>query len=377
MAEQEKFWLINGRIFEHFRFEAFSWWELALIALVLSALGTYFLLAVLLERRHRARALRKKAEDRLEQWLAEWELGKGQVALLRGLAPERGAMSLYRLLSDPAQFERAVHEGFSRGLELDFTDRIRGFLEYRSSDPRVPVVSTRQLVVGDHLRFGFWVMAQPIHQYGRVISNKTEGLVVQCTEEGWAMVRERADEGEMFFLRDNDFEYAFPLVLGTRPVGEHQLFLEHQARAPRVRPRGTRLPVRRSVVFRAFLTLPSREEDGEGESNEPPRKVPGVLLEMSEGGFSAAMEKPVSEGGYLEFDLPLPRGREMTLLGRVQGCRPFGGTRWLARCEMRGFSQAQRGALSQLLRLAWRRRLHLPAPKARKGSKTQGGRTAR
>lgn len=231
MTEQPEFWLANGKIFEHFRFEGFSWWEILLVVLVLTTLCVYFFMVVLIDRRHRSSLRRRKVQKQLELWLEDWALEGPQLGLLRTLAEKKGPLALHRLLSDAGRFERAVHEGLARGLGLEFTDRIRGFLNYRSSDPRTTVISTRQLVVGDHLRFSLWEMSQPIHHYGRVISNKPMALVVQCTDEGWATIRGRADEVALFFLRDNDFEYPFPLRLQLQAAGENQLILEHQGKS--------------------------------------------------------------------------------------------------------------------------------------------------
>ena len=84
-----------------------------------------------------------------------------------------------------------------------------------------------------------------------------------------------------------------------------------------------------------------------------------MLLEMSEGGFSLVLNREIPGSSYVSFELPRPRRRTLAMMGRVLDCRPFGGNRWLVRCELRGHTATQRSVLGQLLRMERQRRLRL------------------
>jgi hypothetical protein len=349
MPESRHFWVLDDSVLQYVRFARFDWWQIVLIAGGLFALFAYVVLAVVLDRRSRARSRRIRHLTQLETWLEAAGLGDAEREALGALAGDDRPETLYRLLSDPVRFETQVHLALERGEALSFAGRLREVLGYHSGNGRVPVVSTRQLVPGDHFRFVVWEVGHPRHQYGVVVAVQPGGLLVELTEEGYQVVRARLEDCELFYLHEDDRETRFPMAVRSLDEAHHRLLLAHRLREKAQRPRGTRLPIVRPVTFHLRPTPEPAGEPGSGER--------GVLLELSEGGFSLVLQQQLAEGSYVEFLLPRPRRDPMTILGRVLNCRPFTANRWLVRCEMRGLTSDARGLLGQLLRLELHRRL--------------------
>jgi hypothetical protein len=380
MQDDRHFWVLDKRVLEYVRFNEFQWWELGAIAVVLGALGGYALLALYLDRRARARSRRRKQRARLEAWLEDWQLEPEELEALQGMAGGSRPEHLYALLADPVRFERAVHQAVQAEEPLRFIERVREALGYRSSNLHVPIASTRQLVAGDHFRFTVWEEGRPQHHYGFVTAVSAAGVAVELTEAGFKAVQQRAGEVELFYLRGSDVEVRFPLRIRSRDTDRHRLLLAHELVRGGHQARSTRLPMLRPIHFRLHAQLGRMEQEPtagmprEADELAPPEAGPapagkpmrGALLEMSEGGFSMVVLQPVAEGAYVEFELPLPRGRTLPIMGRVLDCRPFAGTRWLVRCEQRGLTSTQRNTLSQALRLEQQRRLKAMQAERRK-----------
>jgi hypothetical protein len=386
MADDRHFWVLDPRVLKYVRFSEFSWWELVAIAGVLGALASYGLLAVFLDRRARARRRRNKQLARLETWLAAWQLAPEEEEALWELAGEHRPLALYAMLAEPRRFEAAVHAALAGGERLPFTERVRDALGYRSSNLHVPVVSTRQLEPGDHFRFTVWEEGRPQHHYGIVTAVTPAGVAVELTAAGLQAVQATRGENELFYLRGSDVEVRIPLQVRSVDAQRNRLLLAHQLVRGGQRPRSTRLPMLRSITFRLHTQLgagtkvaqPAQAAD---ELAPPPADAPeaagrqmrGALLEMSEGGFSMVVLQAVAEGAYVEYAMPLPRGRTLPIMGRVLDCRPFAGTRWLVRCELRGLAPSQRSALSQALRLELQRRLKAMQAERRKREREEEG----
>ncbi|HKI98508.1 MAG TPA: hypothetical protein VKB51_08565 [bacterium] len=381
MKEDHYIGVLDPRILEYVKFSRFHWWEIGAIAVVLGALLGYALLAVVLDRRARARRRKHKQLSRLEAWLDAWRLEPDEEEALWELAGQRKPLALYALLAEPLRFERAVHEALISGKHLPFTERVRDALGYRSDNLSCPVVSTRQLMVGDHLRFAVWEEGRPQHHYAIVTAVSAAGLAVELTEAGFRDVTSARGETELFFLRGNDLEVRFPLAVRTADAERHRLLLAHQLVRGGQRPRSTRLPMLRPITFRlraqaAELASPHALATGELAAGQPGgaqgQEMRGALLEMSEGGFSMVTLHPVAEGAYVEHAMQLPRGRYLPIVGRVLDCRAFAGNRWLVRCELRGLTPTQRNTLSQVLRLEQARRLRAIQAERRKRLRESG-----
>jgi hypothetical protein len=377
MKEEQVHWLLDPRVLDYFKFRPFHWWEVGAIALVVGALAGYGLLVVFLDRRARAHRRRSKQLSRLETWLAAWQLAPEEEEALWELAGERKPLALYAVLADPVRFERAVHEALSGGEQLPFTAHVRDMLGYRSDNLSCPVVSTRQLMAGDHLRFTVWEEGRPQHHYGVITAVSPGGVAVELTEAGFRDVIGTRGAIEMFYLRDNDLEVRFPLQVRSSDAERHRLLLAHQLVQGGQRPRSTRLPMLRPVTVRVQSPLeeatgpvqpdwregaPPAAEPGQEPAPQVPRATQGrelraALLEMSDGGFSMVTLHAVAEGAYVHYEMPMPRGRTLPIVGRVLDCRAFAGNRWLVRCELRGLLPSQRNTLSQVLRLEQARRV--------------------
>ena len=370
MEEERQIWIFNREVLENLKFPEFDMWKLVLVFVVLGVLVSYFLFVIYLDRRSKKAALRRKQQARVEGWLEEWELESGEEKVLREMAGgEEDALSLFQMLNHPRRFETRVHESFVEGGGHPFLDRVRRQLGYQSDNLSVPLVSTRQLIVGDHLRFLILDGLRPLNHYGIVTAVDTRGITVQLTEEGYLAQRGKALDSELFYLRGNDMEYRFRLQVRRENPRRNSLVLNHQLVERGHSPRYTRLPILRTFTFSVRAELESQDDSIFVEDIRPPEQLKGVLLEMSEGGFSLALHSAVTDGHYIEFSLPTPRGREIPICGRILKCGPFGGNRWLARCELRGVTPTQRSALAQLLRLAWRSRMgNIMGGRTRKGS---------
>jgi len=153
-------------------------------------------------------------------------------------------------------------------------------------------------------------------------------------------------------------------ILGGDPRQE-QLLLAHQLVDFGHRPRSIRLPLVRPMEF-SVGALPT---DDRAHDEQPGQvagaKVHGVLLELSEGGFSVILTRTFPAGVYFGFSLTLRRGRVLPILGRMIESRPFGGKNHVIRCEARGMSRERRNMLDRLLRAELNRRLSLEREKKR------------
>ena len=384
MPDDRYFWVLDPRVLKYVRFAEFHWWQVLLILGVLGALASYALLAYVLDRRARARRRRIKQRARLDTWLAAWQLAPEEEDVLWELAATRDPLELYRLLADPVAFEAALHERLQGGERLAFIDEVRRALGYQSDNLATPIVSTRQLLPGDHFRFATWEAGRPLPHYGIVTAVSAAGVAVELNEAGFKAVTGTGGETDLFYLRGNDVEVRFPLVMRSMDAERHRLLLAHQLVRGGQRPRSIRLPMLRPVTFRLHTQLsaptaaqaaarpaPAREADDQAQpdaavAGAPGREMRGALLEMSEGGFSMVVLEAIAEGAYLEYPMPLPRGRTLPIMGRVLDCRPFTGNRWLVRCELRGLLPSQRNLLSQVLRLDQARRLKAMQDERRK-----------
>jgi hypothetical protein len=380
MPQDRHIWVLDPRVLDYVKFSQFQWWELLAIAAVLAALFSYALLAVFLDRRARARNRRLKRLARLETWLEAWQLAPEEEQALWELAGDRNPLALYTLLADPGTFERAVHQALAGGERLPFTERVREALGYHSDNLGIPIVSTRQLRAGDHFRFAVWEEGRPQHHYGVVTAVSPAGVAVELTDAGCKAVVGTRGESELFFLRGNDVEVRFPLTVRSMDRERNRLLLSHQLVRGGQRARSTRLPMLRPIAFRlhAQLSGPTAEAQRGPQAGGdelvgglPGREMRGALLEMSEGGFSMVILEPVAEGAYVEYAMPMPRGRTLPIMGRVLDCRPFAGSRWLVRCELRGLLPTQRSALSQMLRLEQQRRIKAMQAERRKRRKEE------
>jgi hypothetical protein len=375
MNGEHHFWVIDPRVVEYVKFAKFHIWELWAIAIVLGALGSYALLALVLDRQARIRRRRQRQLARLETWLSAFQLEPDEEEALWSLSGDGRPHSLYAVLSDPGRFERAVHEALSGGEPMPFLERVRDELGYRSDNLSAPVVSTRQLMPGDHLRFTVWEEGRPQHHYGFITAVSPGGVAVELTEAGFRDVTTTKGMVELFYLRSNDLEVRLPFVLRSTDAERHRLLLAHQLVRGGQRPRSTRLPMLRAITFRLHAAQAAPPLHAPGEQPEPGQPLAGAvpgqelraaLLEMSEGGFSMVTLQPIAEGAYVEYALPLPRSRVLPLVARVLDCRPFAGNRWLVRCELRGLLPSQRNLLSQVLRLEQRQRLRAIQAERRK-----------
>ncbi len=356
--EQERYvWLLDPKVLDYFKFAEFSWWQVVLFFAAFGAVGAYFLFGVLLHRYSLTRHRRRKDAERLERWLTAAELSEEELERLHEMAGDRRAPAVYRLLNDPARFERRVQEAYRAGHFPGFSERLRDLLGYHSQNPRIRVVSTRQLQAGEHFRFAVTASGRPRHFYGQLVRGGVDGFTVEVTEDGFAAIRENPTETELFFLRANDQEYRFPLSILGAEERLHRLHLAHGLVASGHRPRGFRLPMVRVMTFAVRTEVAGEDFSAPALEQVPAHTARGVLLDLSEGGFSLLLAELFPAGCYVSFTLTLPRERKLPILGRALEVRPFAGNRFLLRCELKGVSHEARNVLYQVLHMEQRRRL--------------------
>lgn len=367
MNPDRSFGELDPSVLEYFKFGEFTWWQGAIFIACIVALAGYFFFGVLLNNVSNRRAKWAKQRSQVERWLKAWELDDTELEHLGVLAGELAPRSLYGFLGNPVRFEERIHETWLAGRYFPVSERLRGLLGYCTDNLRGIVVSTRQLMPGDHFRFSTLVQgAKPRHFYGQMVSGGREGMVVEVSEGGSDFIRAHETESELFYLRGEDVEYRFPLkILRSDPQREH-LTLAHQLVDFGHRPRAIRLPLVRPMEFSVRALPPGDRTEGEQSGQVAGMKVNGVLLELSEGGFSAVLTRTFPAGVYFEFSLTLPRGRVLPILGRMIESRPFGGKSHIIRCEARGMSRERRNTLGRLLRTELNRRLSLEKEKKRK-----------
>ncbi len=87
-----------------------------------------------------------------------------------------------------------------------------------------------------------------------------------------------------------------------------------------------------------------------------------------------AVNREVPPGQYLEFQLPLKKGKiRPYLTGRVLESRPFSGNQWLCRCALRDLTEQKRRLLQQVVRLEQRNRQRALTAVHRREAKSEAG----
>jgi len=370
MEEQQHFWVFDRTIFDQIEFPALSPFEGFLIVLGLSALFGYVMLIAYLDRRSRRKTQEAKEIAWLERWLEYAQLPPGQLGSLEKLAGGHDPQLLLQLIRNPVRFEQRVHEEITsgRGGHLSFIDDVRGKLRFHANNLRAPVVSTRQLMPNDAVRLSLWEAGNPRHYYGRVVKSDLETFTVELKTEAVRAALANTGELELYHLRGHGWEIRFGCQ--TKGTGEspNHICFKHALTGKGQRPRTARLPLVIEIPFRVRTLSQDAvaELDPDQRTSKP---EPGLLLDISEGGFSIVHQNQVPVGHYLEFELPLKRGRKKPLLkGRLVECRPFGGGQWLSRCELKGASPSQLNLLHQVVRMEQQNRARSLAAILRKKS---------
>jgi len=343
MGEREGFLFLDGQVFEFLKFRQFEWVEVLLVILAISALAGYFFMAHYLHRRTMARQLWRKQQERLHRWLADWRLGDTELERLRQLAGGDSDEALYRLLGDPFRFERAIDEAARAGRYPHFTERIRMALRYHSHNLRIPVVSTRQILTGDYFRIELSTGGRGENVYGQLKATTPHGFMVELTPQDLASLGKESSPG-MFYLRGHDVEHRIPCRITARDPATGLLTVAHALVETQHGPRKARLPIIRPFNF----SVEPAVEGGEG-GYASMVSMRGVLMELSEGGFSCLQKNEVAPGSLVHIRLKRPNGEALPVTGRVLATQVHSAGRWLLRCEIRGLAPRQRNALSHLL----------------------------
>ena len=375
MEDRQYFWVFDRTIFDQIELPKFTPLEGLLIILGLSALFGYVMLIAYLDRRERRKERHAKDLAWLERWLDYAQLPPGQISALEKLAGGHDPVKLHQLLSDPVRFEHRIHRAAGAGLggSLSFVQGVRRKLRFSSDNLRAPMVSTRQLLPGDALRLTLWDMGMPRHFYGRVVGSDIHSFTLEFKPEAIQAALAEGGALEMYHLRGHGWETRFAVkALGQEAQGGI-LRCRHELAHRLHRPRASRLPLVLDVIFRvrSFHEDAVAELDPDQRASRPEH---GLLLELSEGGFSLVHDHQVGEGEFLEFDLPLKRGRKKPrLTGRVVQSRPFSSGQWISRCELKGASPSQRNLIHQVVRMEQQNRIRSLAAVFRRSGQDKPG----
>ena len=371
MAEKRYYWVFDRNLFDQIKLPEFTLLEGALIVASLVALGLYVMVIVYLDAVGKRRVKRRKQLAWLGRWLEHARLNEQEEANLDLLVGSKAPIDRYQLLSSPIRFEPRLHEALAGGNLIDpaFAEKIRDKLRFTSQNLRVPVVSTRQFVPGDPIRISFSRGGMPHHYYGKVIAAGLRTFAVTVHPEAVKNLTAEGGEADLFYIRGQGLEYPFAHVMSRPGTQPDQLVLRHTLARGGQSPRMARLPVMVEVVFRtrSFAMDKTGEVQPDGAPSAPRR---GLLLDLSTGGFCMAHRDEIPVGGYIDFRLPLKKGKgKLALTGKVRHCRPFSSDEWLSRCELRGLDKDQRGLLGQVVRLEHHNRLKVLAPIRRRAAK--------
>lgn len=365
MNEETTKWLFDPQVLDYVKWTRMESRELLIALVGLSLLALYILVVVFLERKAKSREKWRTKKARLNHWIKLCRLTPEEQQLLQGLSGGKTWKTIYRLLGEPAFFETQVHKALSEGpgtMLIPLADRVRFTLRNRSTNLTIPVVSTRQLVAGDV--FHLWIKAgsEVRHVFAWVIRNLPRGVLLEMTGEGNRNLA-GGMEVDAFFLRGEGMEYRFPWQPQALDEKSHTILLNHAMVAKAHRPRRIRLPLGHEVPYQVLEAL----------DKPPVVTAKGVLLELSEGGFTVLQKESVPIGHYARVVLSGPKSGDMPLTGKVLHTQSFPGRQWLLRCEMRKLSPAMETTLSRLITRELERRLNRAQAKRRK---TMGGASA-
>ena len=352
-------WFINSEIFKYLKLPGLTWLEVVLIAVGLSALSGYFLMVLFLDERLRSRWKKAKEMAQLRRWLEDWRPIDEQMDLLREMAADETDEGLYAFLDNPVAFETQVDQAFKKAsaVPMEFLERIRYTLKYYSGNPRVKLVSSRQFRENDPVRLAVWEAGRPQHFYGRVGKVDAHNFTLLLPQAGIVSINGKGSEVDLFFLRENDSEYAFPFLLHTINPQENKAILKHTLVRRNQTPRPSRLPLLMDISYRSRPSEADVVADLD-PSTTPSDYLPGTLLDISEGGFALISNHPVPPGEFTEFTMPPRwRGRAMPLVGEVLECRDFPGDQLLIRCKLVNLTPADRNYLQQMIRVSVQRAL--------------------
>lgn len=369
MAKEEtKFWVFDYEKFRQIEFPKVDMVEIFLIIGGLTALVLYYFLTRTLHFRSQKKQKDTARYAQMGRWLNHAKLTPHQLENLSALADGDSPPALYSLLGNPFTFEKAIHRVVAKTPEenekvsvsdLSFVEPLRDVLGYHTDNLRVPVFSTRQLMPGDPMRLTLWEGGLPRHCYGKVLSNSLEKFEMQLDATSLKTVP-MGEPVEVFYLRGDILEYGFACLPHTAGAGKlvlHHALNRNQARTARL-----------LILMEMNVQILTSAEDFETASLIHPPPCPGLLLDLSTGGFAMATGKQTKAGDFLRFSLPLKRGRRkmLRLTGKVLETKPFSRGQWLSRCELKGLSRAEQGYLTQIVRLEQTNRTRVLATPGKK-----------
>jgi c-di-GMP-binding flagellar brake protein YcgR len=301
------------------------------ILLLMVVVSVLFAAMVRTWRREQSR--RARAAKKLEEFLAS----RGLTAQEKGLLFEvvrAGEEPADRVVKLVLSFDRGVDRYLAEMppssdedgvLRLRRLKSLRAKLELDRVATGVPLLSTRELPVGQEILFRFNANPRGTVYAGLVLEYDDTGLLVEVHEQGGTSPEATACVGSdvnVYFLRRGDGGYRFHSrvladVSSHAPGGGKTIWqIAHPRKLSREQRRHyLRIPVHEEIAFALVpqTTQPSAHDAPKLESL--PLDRTGTLVDLSGGGFRMVSEgAPVQQDDLLVFRLPFleaPLDREL------------------------------------------------------------------
>lgn len=291
---------------------------LSLLMVILAVLFAAMLRSWRREQQRKAREAKK-----LEEFLTSRGLTTREKTLLRDVI-RAGEEQPERVVKLVLSFDRGVDRYLAelspcsdedRVLRLRRLKSLRSKLDLDRVPAGVPLLSTRELPVGQELLFRFSANPRGKVYAGLLLEHDDSGLLVDVVEQGSSSVEQVACAGSevnVYFLRRNDGGYRFHSrviadVSSNAPGGGKTVWqMAHPRKLSREQRRHfLRMPIHEDV---AFALVPQAAHGSASEARKleglPCDRV-GTLVDLSGGGFRIVSEgAPVQPDDIIVLRLP-------------------------------------------------------------------------
>ncbi|MDH4225837.1 MAG: hypothetical protein OEW12_09345, partial [Deltaproteobacteria bacterium] len=194
----------------------FGWLELTITLVLVGMVAGYFFTLTSWHQKWLEGRRQKKKWIAAQAGLDRAGLNPAEMESLEILADAQNQGELLDFLSIPPHLEISLHETLKHEPpeRWGFTTRLRQAFRYQSYNLQIPLVSTRQLSLGDHVRITLWGGVMPKNYYGRVVESTLSNFAVELGGGGLEDAWEKKPEMDLYVLRSPDLETPFPCQVG-------------------------------------------------------------------------------------------------------------------------------------------------------------------
>ncbi|MBI1317538.1 MAG: hypothetical protein GC168_01130 [Candidatus Hydrogenedens sp.] len=345
--------------------QATSTTYIALVLVAFALLGV----ALLLEGRRRRQQERMRLEAEwhgVDAIIRDKELAEDQAERLRDLIRRYGAEHPYKLVTQRALFDRAVHEEIQRirpgasvatleetGAELRL---LRGMLGLEFVPLAQSIQSTRDLYRGQKIWMGLPGSGRGNPEWHQFVVREVDEAFFFATPEQDKMpaVREGAAV-RCKMWREDDGRYAFETQVARASNQPAGWLLQHSGDLARTQARAFfRVPFDQPADL-DVVPVPVSGDIDELRKRPETMRIKGRLTSLSAGGFAATVSQPLPQQMALRTLLKLNTGVSMEAVGKIVGMQELYGGRYLIRCAFAGLTEEERDAIAHYVSL-WQRR---------------------